>query len=495
MKIYQKVIASDLSSNDVLCGRGGSINAYPGNLQFRTIISKVKDSYRASKSNGDKSKIVERVVQAIRNMDPPGRFLKEHPDGEDCWIEIGDKEAKNKVVQAMRKSKARCTLKRLKSGDEGRTTGSSSSFSTASYSFSRTGFNEEKNCGLPEQQEAYTPLQKQSKIPTSFRQHQNGLSIVSQDFFSSCSSDLRRSILGEQLLTSTESLDVVGSTSDRDEHLNGTMVSFYSDDAETIRTSQQVPKPSCYQQKRPSLLTRDLLRPFSTDTQKSNINRANEDLMSSMSSMVLLEESDRFEKQENLNESLIFCPHMIPDNISSIKPQSFEEKPSSEILPSMKYSFKNLEERRSHFHNSLKDEQSILPPLMMVVLSSSKQDRLKKSLRRESIMRESLKTLSKLSIDMASVASEIISPDIDSISQKRKSRASSILSKSIINQITEITDAKNMSLISNRSNYSSSLVSTEMIDDLIIDLFSSDEVPECKPEDKGDNFQYEEKVS
>ena len=48
----------------------------------------------------EKAHIAAQIVYMIRSMNPPGRFLKEDPDG--SWWDIGDQKAIKKVGQAMR---------------------------------------------------------------------------------------------------------------------------------------------------------------------------------------------------------------------------------------------------------------------------------------------------------------------------------------------------------------------------------------------------------
>eukprot|EP00562_Extubocellulus_spinifer_P003670 CAMPEP_0178538230 /NCGR_PEP_ID=MMETSP0696-20121128/36998_1 /TAXON_ID=265572 /ORGANISM="Extubocellulus spinifer, Strain CCMP396" /LENGTH=726 /DNA_ID=CAMNT_0020170483 /DNA_START=286 /DNA_END=2466 /DNA_ORIENTATION=+ len=87
--------------NDVLSGRGGRINAHPGNVQFRELINGMKAVYLSPKTKKlEKAHIANDVVRRIRHMDPPGRFLKEEKDG--MWWDIGDEKARKKVGQALR---------------------------------------------------------------------------------------------------------------------------------------------------------------------------------------------------------------------------------------------------------------------------------------------------------------------------------------------------------------------------------------------------------
>lgn len=87
-------------SNDVLNGRGGRINSHRGNVQFRQLVNRYKHTYLASKKL-DKVKIANKIVQFVRGMNPPGRFLMEDPSSGD-WVEIGDDKARKKAGQAMR---------------------------------------------------------------------------------------------------------------------------------------------------------------------------------------------------------------------------------------------------------------------------------------------------------------------------------------------------------------------------------------------------------
>ncbi len=101
--------------NDVLSGRGGRINSHSGNLQFRQLVNQHKHKYLSKQTKKlDKVKIADGIVQTIRRMDPPGRFLKE--DKDQNWLEIGDERARKKAGQAMRE-KAEETRKELQQHD------------------------------------------------------------------------------------------------------------------------------------------------------------------------------------------------------------------------------------------------------------------------------------------------------------------------------------------------------------------------------------------
>mmetsp|Transcript_17701 Transcript_17701/g.43636 ORF Transcript_17701/g.43636 Transcript_17701/m.43636 type:complete len:555 (+) Transcript_17701:1464-3128(+) len=93
---------ADPNENDVLCGRGGRINSHAGNRQFREVIQSRKTAYLAPTTKKlEKAHIAAAIVNDIRSMQPPGRFLKE--DGKSgMWYDIGDAKAFKKTGQALR---------------------------------------------------------------------------------------------------------------------------------------------------------------------------------------------------------------------------------------------------------------------------------------------------------------------------------------------------------------------------------------------------------
>ena len=74
------------SDNDVLSGRGGRINNHSGNIHFRKLVTEEKAKYISLNKKMDKKYIAIDIVDQIRKLEPPGRFLKK--DGLH-WYEIG----------------------------------------------------------------------------------------------------------------------------------------------------------------------------------------------------------------------------------------------------------------------------------------------------------------------------------------------------------------------------------------------------------------------
>lgn len=110
---FQGLVVTKLNHNDVLCGRGGKINKYPGNVQFREICSQYQDTYISEKKNRtDKMNIISNVKDLICNMDPPGRFLEQQQQvvvdsqqngtSTSCWVEINEERTRKKIGQVLR---------------------------------------------------------------------------------------------------------------------------------------------------------------------------------------------------------------------------------------------------------------------------------------------------------------------------------------------------------------------------------------------------------
>ena len=88
------------TNNDVLFGRGGGVNRHAGNIHFRKLVSAHEVDYRTTSRKCEKTDISARIVALIRQLDPPGRFLKN--EGSGIWRDVGDEKARNKTSQALR---------------------------------------------------------------------------------------------------------------------------------------------------------------------------------------------------------------------------------------------------------------------------------------------------------------------------------------------------------------------------------------------------------
>ncbi len=76
-------------------------------------MKKYKDKYLKAKKK-EKPNVAGEIVDKIRSLDPPGRFLKKDRDS-GYWLDIGDNRAKEKTSQALREG-APLIRRRLKEG-------------------------------------------------------------------------------------------------------------------------------------------------------------------------------------------------------------------------------------------------------------------------------------------------------------------------------------------------------------------------------------------
>lgn len=86
--------------NVAVCGRGGGSNNHPGNESFRELVNEVKLPY-VNCPKREKPLIARRIVEAVRNQTPPGRFLSKDSKTA-LWNDIGDGKAREKTSQALR---------------------------------------------------------------------------------------------------------------------------------------------------------------------------------------------------------------------------------------------------------------------------------------------------------------------------------------------------------------------------------------------------------
>jgi hypothetical protein len=91
--------------NDVLCGRGvyRIHNHHPGNAQYRRLVYQKAGLFLKAKLKSEKQQVVSMILNEVRNLDPPGRFLMKGDDEDSSlWYDIGDKKAQYKIYQSLR---------------------------------------------------------------------------------------------------------------------------------------------------------------------------------------------------------------------------------------------------------------------------------------------------------------------------------------------------------------------------------------------------------
>lgn len=86
----------------MLNGRGVKIASHMGNLRFRAQIKQMRDDrYCENFSSSEKKALARIIIDQIKSLNPPGRFLKRHGN-DGPWIELSKMEAEKKTKQALR---------------------------------------------------------------------------------------------------------------------------------------------------------------------------------------------------------------------------------------------------------------------------------------------------------------------------------------------------------------------------------------------------------
>jgi hypothetical protein len=105
---------------DVLCGRGGGINAHDGNVAFRQLVQDQKERYNLAANKQEKAEISQDIVDHVTNRS--GRFLQRDESqpfstaGKNTgwWVEIDGIKAIAKTSQALREGAPRIRAKAAK---------------------------------------------------------------------------------------------------------------------------------------------------------------------------------------------------------------------------------------------------------------------------------------------------------------------------------------------------------------------------------------------
>ena len=80
--------------------RQGGTNNHIGNAHWRMLVSANKELY-VSLQKKQKMLLSKSIVHAVRNQNPPGRFLQKDSN-KDTWYDVGDQRAVEKTSQALR---------------------------------------------------------------------------------------------------------------------------------------------------------------------------------------------------------------------------------------------------------------------------------------------------------------------------------------------------------------------------------------------------------
>lgn len=86
-------------ANDVVCGRGNHATTHAGNLWYLERVNERRVAFCR-----DRQAVARSLVEMVRNRQPPGGFLRRDA-GTGLWTDIGDEQAIEKTVRALRQRK------------------------------------------------------------------------------------------------------------------------------------------------------------------------------------------------------------------------------------------------------------------------------------------------------------------------------------------------------------------------------------------------------
>jgi hypothetical protein len=90
------------SPNDVLFGKGHKCQNHHGNCYFRQAVTNNKIQYLQATNTFEKDAIAHNILQSVKRLNIPGRFLKKAHDGK--YYASSDKDALIKIKQALREN-------------------------------------------------------------------------------------------------------------------------------------------------------------------------------------------------------------------------------------------------------------------------------------------------------------------------------------------------------------------------------------------------------
>jgi len=89
----------NVSSNDIVYGRGNNLKKHSGNINYRSIVQSLKEFYVTFPKY--QKKIVGKIIhEKIKSLNPPGRFLVKTNVGK--YTELDIKSAIRKINQCLR---------------------------------------------------------------------------------------------------------------------------------------------------------------------------------------------------------------------------------------------------------------------------------------------------------------------------------------------------------------------------------------------------------
>jgi hypothetical protein len=84
---------------DFICARGKRALGHSGNRRFRALVHSCLEQYSKTSSKLEKSLIVSRIINSVREASPEGGFFVKEKGGR--WFEVGDHIAREKSAKGL----------------------------------------------------------------------------------------------------------------------------------------------------------------------------------------------------------------------------------------------------------------------------------------------------------------------------------------------------------------------------------------------------------
>lgn len=91
-------------SHDILFGRGLGVGKHLGNMYYRQLVAPEKPRYKEAVSRKEGRQVASYIINAIRRLDPPGRFLVPDSPNQMTWFVAKENRVMLKTCQALRET-------------------------------------------------------------------------------------------------------------------------------------------------------------------------------------------------------------------------------------------------------------------------------------------------------------------------------------------------------------------------------------------------------
>ena len=90
-------VVTDLRPYDIVCGKHQHAYNHTGNRRFRVTISMFISAYTSCSNRVESRKVINKIEKTLK--DAGARFLKEQPSNSGKYVEVSQRQARNKIQQ------------------------------------------------------------------------------------------------------------------------------------------------------------------------------------------------------------------------------------------------------------------------------------------------------------------------------------------------------------------------------------------------------------